>query len=114
MVEKNRTGRLNIIEPWEFGTEKSIAASIVDKNEEQYLLYLPEPLWIKGKAINYLIGELRDKNLSDILSDKVHGTFALNMIYSNDVTIQNFRGYQIKDFRGNFLLGEIIFEKVSP
>ena len=96
------------MEPWEFGTEKAIAASIVDKNESQYLLHLDEPLMIKGKAVNYLIGELRGQELIDILTDKVHGTFALNMVYSNEVTEQNFRDYHIKNFRGNFLLGEII------
>jgi hypothetical protein len=109
-VSEKKTAKLNIIEPWEFGTEKAIPASIVDKNENQYLLHLPEPLLINGKSINYLIGELRDQNSLDILSDKVHGTFALNMVYSSEVTKQNFRNHHIKRFRGNFLLGEIMFE----
>lgn len=106
--EKNRTGKLNIVEPWELGTEKAITVSIVDKHESDYLLYLPEPFLIKGKSINYLIGELREEKLVDLLSDEVHGTFALNMVYPNEITKENFTEYPIKNFRGNFLLGEII------
>jgi hypothetical protein len=63
---------------------------------------------IKEKSINYLIGELREEKLVDILSDEVHGTFSLNMVYSSEITKENFKEYPIKDFRGNFLLGEII------
>lgn len=109
MKHKNRAGKLNIIEPWELGTDKAIETSIVDYHEGQYLFYLFKPLPIKGKSVSYLVGELRDKEKSlDLFSDKIRGTVALNMVYSDEVDRQNFRNYRIKDFRGNFLSGEVI------
>jgi|GEM_PF-2137488 len=110
MERRNRVGKLNIIEPWEFGTEKAVHVSVVEKFEDQYLFSLAEPLLMKGLRTKYLIGELREEKSPDILSDKVKGTFALNMVFSDEINEKNFRNYLIKDFRGNFLLGEIILE----
>jgi hypothetical protein len=108
MEPKYRMGKLNIIEPWELATEKAVDALIIDRHEGEYLFSLTTPLSIKGKHISYLIGQLRDQESLDIISNKTHGTIALNMVYSEEINAQNFRDYSIKNFRGNFLLGEII------
>ncbi|SRR5258706_8068682 len=108
MNEKNRIGKLNIIEPWEFGTEKAITASVVDEYEGQYLISILEPLAIKGNPIRYLIGEMTGEEKSlDLFSNNAQGTLALNMVYSDEINEQNFKNHRISDFRGNFLLGEI-------
>jgi hypothetical protein len=108
MSKKNKIGTLNIIEPWELGTEKAISVSIVDEYQGQYLIFLSIPLSAKGKTIRYLIGEPRRENF-DLFSDKFLGSCELSMIYSDEIDEQNFKTYHIKDFRQNFLLGEIIF-----
>ena len=55
MKLESRVGKLNIIEPWEFGTEKAIEVSVIDYDQGQYLFALSKPLSAKGKNINYLI-----------------------------------------------------------
>lgn len=108
MNTKHRSAKLNILEPWEFGTEKAIDVTIVDKNGTEYLFSLITPLPIRGKKIEYLIGQPRDEQSLDILSDKTSGTISLNMVYAEELNAENFGRYSMRNFRGNFLLGEII------
>jgi hypothetical protein len=107
--ENKKILKLNIIEPWELGTEKAIPASIIDEYEGQYLIYLPTPRLIKGKSISYFLAELRGSDKLGLPSDKMRGTVLFNMVYLDEINDRNFRRYRIEDFRGNFLLGEIIF-----
>lgn len=105
----SRLIELNIIEPWEKGTEKSIKSEIVDKNADYYLIRLLEEYKLKDKATKYLLGELRDKKNEINLFDKsVRGTFLMNMVHHKNLNEDNFKDYDLEAFRSNFLMVELI------
>ncbi len=106
---KTRIGKLNIIEPWELGTEKAINVNIVDEYGGQYLIFLPDRLTANETRINYLIGEPREDKSLDLFSNDTQGTIPLNLVYSTEINAENFKNYRLEKFRGNFLLGEVIF-----
>ena len=100
---------LNIIEPWEFGTDKAIDAILIDRNEGEYLLSLFQPRVFGEKQIRYLLLELRNKSSSvDLLNPKEKGVFPINLVFMSEIDPYNFKKYRITDFRANFLLGDII------
>ncbi len=99
--------KLNIIEPWEHGTEKSIDVDIIGKNNNQYFLKLNTPISIKDYEYHYLLFRLKGEEKSiDITEAK--GVFPIEIVYKEELREDNFSTYQIDDFRSNFLLGEIV------
>lgn len=106
-----RECRLNIVEPWDIGTENPIGASIVDKVGDQYLLKLTEPRVMKGQSVRFLIAEPRAKgDKIDFVSVKARGLYPVNMVYSSNITIENFKVTSLNDFRSNFAIGDILIE----
>ena len=104
-----RMYKLNIIEPWEFGTDQAIDVDIVARNQGQCLILLSEPRMFGEMLTSYLIGELReDSSQINSLFSGLHGTFAMNLVFSDEISKHNFPNLSMKSFRANFLLGEII------
>jgi hypothetical protein len=107
-IQNMKSCKLVIIEPWEIGTDKPINAVIVDHVDGRYLLQLSKPREINGSQIQFLIAELRDRNVQlDPFAPK-RGTYVVNMVYSISVTLENFKTTRPNDFRSNFALGEIV------
>lgn len=103
------TCKLNILEPWEYGTLRPIDAVILAQNRCQYLIMLFEPRAFGEVNASHLMGELRDKSAHiDLLLPGLQGAFAMNLVFSAGINEQNFPDLSIKDFRNNFLLGEIV------
>lgn len=99
---------LSIIDPWEFGTDEPVLATVVERNAKTYLIRLKDPLIINDAKISYLISEFRDKNIDDSTVLQQSGRYLMNMVYSEKINMSNFRGFKVSDFRGGFLTGEII------
>ncbi|MEM6738223.1 MAG: hypothetical protein AAF620_19360 [Bacteroidota bacterium] len=98
--------KLNIIEPWEFGTDKGVTASIVGENNGQYLIRLSNPMKLQDNEAKYFLAELRDRHSNDNLNKP--GKYLLNMVYSQRINEINFKEHKISDFRSGLLVGEAI------
>lgn len=103
----NKKGSLNIIEPWEHGTEESINVTFIEQNNDNYLLHLSNSHKIKDIDYSYFIVRFRDEEVNNISNLK--GTYSLEMGYDKEINESTFEKYDLKDFRTNFLLGEVIF-----
>lgn len=99
--------KLSILEPWELGTEKPVNASIVARNGKSYLIHLENPIKINNEEFQYLLSEVRDKNLDDNILSVQTGKYLLNMAYSKSLNKLNFGNSKISDFREGFLTGEV-------
>ena len=53
--------KLNILEPWDSGTETAINISIAKETENQLLLYLQTPIQYDGKIVQYLTCEFKSR-----------------------------------------------------
>ena len=102
-----RNIKLNIIEPWECSTEIPVDAVVVAKHHDVYLLYLPDTIQIKAKIAVYLLAEVIDKSKSLDLQSPIDDPISLRMVYSGEVTTDNFKQFNLKDFRGGLLKGEV-------
>ena len=51
--------KLNIIEPWESGTESVIDAYIVKEEENEFLLFVENNIKVRGENAHYFICELK-------------------------------------------------------
>lgn len=101
---------LDIIEPWEKGTDKSIRAEIADRSGDSYLIRLIDNHEIDGKPILYLIGTIRgDESSVGLFDQSRSGSIVMNMVYDFDLRKDNFRDYDVGSFRSNFLLGQLNF-----
>jgi len=98
-------GKLQILEPWEFGTEKGINIKDIDKSKNQYLLYTEEPYIINNHEYKFFLA--KSKNKINLFSVAKKNSIILEMVYDKNLNPKNFIDYQIKDFRRNFLLGEL-------
>lgn len=103
----NIKGNLNIIEPWEFGTEESVNITFINKNGDNYLIYLNDAHKINGEDFHYFIVRFKDKIDKDI--SKLKGTYPLEMGFDEGINSNTFEKFSLDKFRGNFLLGEVIF-----
>jgi len=98
-------GKLNILEPWEFGTEKGINIKDIDKSKNQFLLYTEEPYVINNHKYEFFLAKPKGK--VNLFSVNKKDSILLEMVYDKNLSPENFTSYQIKDFRDNFFLGEL-------
>lgn len=104
-----RKGRLNILEPWEHGTEKSIDVMIINRHNDQYLLKLSSPILINDLSFSYLMFKAKGESI-DLLLSTNKGTFPIEIVYAKELEEENFPKFDIANFRSSFLFGEIILE----
>jgi hypothetical protein len=101
--------KLKLLEPWKFGTDKAVDAIIVEANENQILISIMNPLNFDNQQVEFFLAELKDKNY--LVGDEnfmLPGIYPINMVFSKEISPQNFKSLNLKDFRSNFLLGEIV------
>lgn len=104
-----RIGQLNILEPWEHGTSKSININIIAKEGTQYLLKLDTPFLIGSDLYSYFLFRLGEKHKNnDLFSSNIKGTFPIEIVYKKGIDKHNFAQFYIDDFRNSFLFGEIL------
>jgi len=102
------TYKLNIIDPWESGTESAINATIVKEMEEQFLLFIETPTKVYGKNAQYFICELRRSKDKDAFKNHIKGTYPINMVFDEKINNADYELPPYSSYRGNFLSGEII------
>lgn len=101
-------GKLYIIEPWEFSTnQESIKIKDIDKSKNQFLLYLEEPYTINNHKYEFFLAKPKGKDKISLGDLDKKFPIMIAMVYDKNLSPENFTSYQIKDFRNNFLLGEL-------
>jgi hypothetical protein len=101
------TYKLNILEPWESGTESAVRVTIIKETENQFLLFLEKPIQIKGQDAYYFICELQKKEDKNALTKKMKGVYPINMVFDQSIN-ENSQLPPLSSYRANFLSGEIV------
>ena len=99
--------KLNIIEPWESGTQSAINVSIVKETEKQFLLFLEKPVNFKDQDIQYFICEFQRQEDRNALKKNIKGIYPINMVFDSNIN-KDSQLPPLSSYRGNFLSGEII------
>ncbi|MEO8174718.1 MAG: hypothetical protein ABI581_16600 [Sediminibacterium sp.] len=100
--------KLNIIEPWDWGTEKAIDVSVLKKDGNVYLLHLNVFITIHNKEARYFIFEFRNQVDQIAFKQNLKGTYPIGMVFDESITAETTTFKSLKDYRANFLSGEII------
>ena len=100
--------RVNIIEPWESGTDRSIDANIVKYTCDQFLLFTEKKINVKGNDAQYFICKLKSEKLRSPFNNKESGIYEISMVFDKDITNELQELPDIENYRGNFLTGELI------
>ena len=109
LTHMKRLVQLNILEPWEHGTQKSIDINIINKEGNQYLMKLNSSISIGNNLYSYFLFRVAERHKNnDLFSLRIKGTFPVEIVYKEDIDENNFTLFNIDDFRNNFLFGEII------
>ncbi len=100
--------RVNIIEPWESGTDKSVGADIVKQTGDQFLLFIEKKINVKGNDAQYFICKLKSEKLRNPFNNNESGIYEISMVFDKDITNELQDLPDIENYRGNFLTGELI------
>ena len=101
--------KLNILDPWESGTEFSIKASIVKETEKEFLLSLEKPIQVKGQDAHYFICELKRQEDKNDLKKHIKGVYPINMVFDNSIN-EDSQLPPLSSYRANFLSGELVIK----
>jgi len=100
--------KLNIIEPWQSGTESAVEAHIVREKGNQFLLFVEKNIKVNGENAHYFICELKNKEDKIALKNGVKKVYPINMVFDKNITTGLQDIPDIDSYRANFLSGEII------
>ena len=100
--------KLNIIEPWESGTESAIEADLIKKNGIQFLLFVEKIIKVKGDNAQYFICELKNKENQNAFDNSVAGIYLIDMVFDKNIQNTDSELFDLGIYRSNFLLCEII------
>jgi len=102
--------KLNIIEPWKYGTESSIDASVVKDNDLEFLLYLDFPRKIEQDDAQYFICQFRNEKDKKSFKNNIKGTYPIEMVFDKKIKSAYDEIPQLGSYRSNFLSGELIIK----
>ena len=100
--------KLNIIEPWESGTESAIEADLIKKNGIQFLLFVEKIIKVNNDNAQYFICELKNKENQNAFDNSVAGIYLIDMVFDKNIQNTDSELFDLGIYRSNFLLGEII------
>lgn len=100
--------RVNIIDPWESGTDKSVDADIIKQNGNQFLLFIKTKINVKGNEAHYFICKLKSEIMRDPFKNNESGIYEISMVFDKGITNELQDLPDIENYRGSFLTGEII------
>ncbi len=102
------TYKLNIIEPWESGTDSAIDTTIINESGMQFLLFVETVIKVRGENAQYFVCELKNKEDQDSFKIRIKKNYPIHMVYDKDIHSKNHMLPDLKSYRSNFLSGEII------
>ena len=99
--------KLNILDPWEFGTESAVRASIIKETGKQFLLFLETPIRIEDQKAHYFICELQKQEDRNAFKKNIKGVYPITMVFDNSIN-ENSELPPLSSYRSNFLSGELV------
>jgi hypothetical protein len=99
--------KLNIIEPWESGTEKAIDATVFYKTEKYFLLFTEKIIKVRGLDAQWFVSWLRKEKDYAAFVNQEKGVYRIQMVFDKDIHNKDNEPVSFK-YRANFLSGEII------
>ena len=100
--------KLSIVEPWESTSDSSTDTIILKDNGNEFLLFVENGIKFRDENAQYFICELRNINDKDFFRENIKGTYPINMVFDKKINRDNLELTPLKNYRGNFLSGEII------
>lgn len=100
--------KLNIIEPWESGTESPIDAFILKEKDRQFLLFVENNITVRGENAHYFICELKNEEDRIAFKNCVKRVYPINMVFDKNIIADQQEIPDINSYRSNFLSGEIV------
>lgn len=100
--------KINIIEPWESGTDKAIEADILMYSGTQFLIFVEKTIKVNGVDAHYFICKLQVENSGDVFEKKKSGMYKISMVFDKNINNVQQPLPNIDSYRGNFLIGELI------
>ena|SRR5690348_4495823 len=103
--------KVNILEPWQSGTEASVEALIVKQSKNQFLIFIEANIKVRGENAHYFICKFKNENDESALKSSIEGVYPINMVFDKSIRNEQQEVPDINSYRANFLMGEII---ISP
>lgn len=100
--------KVNILEPWESGTESAVEALIIKETKDQFLLFIETNIKVRGENAHYFICKLKNEDNKTALKNSVEGVYPINMVFDKNISSEQQEIPDISSYRANFLMGEII------
>jgi hypothetical protein len=100
--------KLNIIDPWESGTESAIDAYLVKEKSNEFLLFVKNNIKVRGENAHYFICELKNEEDKTAFKNCVKKVYPINMVFDKNIINEQQDIPDINSYRANFLSGEII------
>jgi hypothetical protein len=100
--------KLNILEPWESGTESAIDISVVKETEGEFLLFLHIPIKTEYGIAQYFVTRFKNEKDKTDFKKNVPGIYPVQMVFDKNITNENCNVPNLSSYRSNFLSGEIV------
>lgn len=100
--------KLNIIEPWDLGTEAAIECIAHLKNENLVIEILDER-YIAEKGIQLFGGQLNKEDYNSFIKNPKGKPFRLNLFFDPNLDRDDLMEVEISEIRSNFVQGELVF-----
>lgn len=101
--------KLNIIEPWESGTESAITANISRKAGNQFLLFVEKNIKVRDvDNAHYFVCKLKNDEDQKAFDNEEMGHYLINMVYDENIHEIESKISPLDSYRANFLLGELV------
>ena len=99
--------KLNIIEPWESGTESTIDATFIKENGVQFLLFVERIIKVRNENAQYFICELKNEEDKSAFNSHKKGVYPIRMVFDKNINSDAEELPPLSSYRANFLSGEI-------
>jgi hypothetical protein len=102
--------KLLVFEPWEFGTINGVGpfkVAIKKAAKDNWLIIFDNTIKHKGELTKYLLSKTEKKYAKIDLLNVPFENIILEMALIPNLSEQNFMDYDLDDFRGEFLTGEL-------
>ena len=100
--------KLNILEPWESGTESAINATIVKEIGPQFLLFVEIIIKVRGENAQYFVCKFENEENKKAFKNKFKGVYPIRMVFDKNIQGTESELPPLNSYRSNFISGEII------
>jgi hypothetical protein len=78
--------KINIIEPWESGTDRATAGDIVKRTGTLFLIFIEKLIKLRGAEAHYFICKLQDENSASRFNKGESGIYKITRVFDKNVS----------------------------